>query len=211
MPFEPSNPRGEVAFQPLVSSASGTPTLMALPRPARDPGDVRDVQQLLEEAREEAAAEARASMEAELVQLREVAETVGPLIEELEGLRHTILQRSSEDIADVVRTFSRRVVGDALAMHPEALPKLVQDAIEQLPARDEITIAVSAESSEALVRALPQDLRERVTVDPAINAGAVVRTRNAALDATLETALNGLEEALQEWLSSQWWVEGDNT
>lgn len=209
MPFEPTSPSS--GFRPLMPTGDGAPTLIALPSPIPDARDVGDVQQLLADARDEAAAEAREELEAEVVQLRELAESIGPLVEELEGLRRTILQRASEDIADVVRTFAGRVVGDALAMHPEALSTLVQDAIEQLPARDEISIAVSAESSEALVRALPPELRDRVTVDPSIAAGALVKTRNAALDATLDAALQGLEAALQEWLSAQWWVEGDHT
>lgn len=208
MPFKPTAPP-PAGFQPWGPSTGSPGKLVALPTPARDPRNVHDVQELLSEARDTAAAEAREELEAEIVQLRELAATVGPLIEELEALRATTLQRSCEDIADVVRTFAQRVVGDALAIHPEALSTLVKDAIEQLPAHDEITITVAAEASEALVRALPAELRDRVVVDPSISAGAVVRTRHAALDATLDTAMQGLESALQEWLAAQWWVEGD--
>lgn len=210
MAFKPTTPPSS-GFQPLVPSQVGGPTLFALPQPEPDPSNVDDVQQLLSEAREEAADEARGEADAELAQLRELVQTVGPLIEELEGLRKEMLQRTAEDIAEVVRTFAGRVVGDALALHPEALSRLVKDAIEQLPVRDEISISVSADASEALVRALPADLRDRVTVDASIRAGALVRSRHAALDATLDTALEGLEHALQEWLSAQWWVEGDGS
>jgi len=172
------------------------------------PVDPDELPGMLAEAREAGAAEARQIMESELAALRQVAEELGPALEELARLRHSTLVAAAEDVADIIRVFATKLVGDSLALHPEALPKLVQDAVAQLPDTDEVTIVVSPQAAESLTRYLEAGLRERVIVDPELGNGAVVRTRNASLDATLRHAEGALETAIQAWLSEQWWVDG---
>lgn len=207
MPFRPLTPDGAPFHGWGVPRPEAQPNLRELPPP--DPGAAEDLDTLLEQAREAGAAEARAEVELELTQLREAMATLGPILEEVAGLRRRTLVGLAEDVADVVRLFAHRVVADALAMHPEALPALVRDAVSQLPESEEITIAVAPQSAESLSRALEPRLRDHIVVDPEITAGAVVRTRYASLDTTLQTAEKGLESALQEWLSEQWWVDGE--
>ncbi len=161
------------------------------------------------EAREEGAAEAREELQAELAQLKEVVDAVLPAVQQLEALRKRTLSEAAEDIAEIVRLFATRIVQDALAMHPDALPRLVTEALSQLPEHEEVTITVSPQSAETLSRALPADLRDRVQIDMEMGPGAVVRTRNASVDATLQTATEGLDAALRDWLGEQWWVEGE--
>jgi len=181
------------------------PELEVYEPPVIDPDDLPA---LLAEAREEGASEAREAMEEELASLRAVVEEVGPALEELARLRHTTLVAAAEEVADIIRLFAHKIVGDSLALHPDALPKLVQDAIAQLPEADEITIEVSPAAAETLSRHLDASLRDRVIVDPELEAGAIVRTRHATLDASLRHAESALETAIQGWLSEQWWVDG---
>ena len=210
MPFKSMVPTG--SFQSWASpNDPERPSLQEVPQPDRAPTSMEELQTLLDEAKEEGAEEAKAEVGVELAQLREVIETLEPALKELEALRHGTLVRAAEDIADVVKLFASRVVGDALAIHPDALPRLVRDAIDQLPEREQVTIEVSPAASEKLSRTLPQELRDRIVVMPEITAGAVVRTRNASLDATLKTAEQALESAVQEWLAEQWWVDGDHS
>ncbi len=205
MSFRPLDPNRS-RFHRWGSGAPAPPELREAPPgvPAEEGLD-----DLLHRAREEGAAEARAENEAELAQLREAIEILGPALEDLAGLRRRTLIGLAEDVGDIVRLFAQRIVSDALALNPEALPGLVRDAVTQLPETEEITIAVSPQSAEPLSRALEPSLRDRIVVDPDIESGAVVRTRYASLDATLKTAEQGLESAVQGWLAEQWWVEGE--
>ncbi|MBX2801959.1 MAG: flagellar assembly protein FliH [Myxococcales bacterium] len=197
-------------FRPLTPSDRSPPRISAVPdRAGPDLDDMEELQGLIREAREQGAAEARAEMEAELVQLREALDALGPTLEDLAAMRRRTLSQSAEDVADLVRLFASRVVHDALAHNPDALVRLVKEAVAQLPESEEVTIVVSPQAAETLTRVLEPKLKDRVVVDAEIQAGAVVRTRYASLDATLRTAEQGLETAVQEWLSEQWWVEGD--
>ncbi|HHO53591.1 MAG TPA: hypothetical protein ENK18_22650 [Deltaproteobacteria bacterium] len=206
MSFRPLSPEGP-RFRGLGAPEPEAPGPRELPPP--EPGQIEDLEAQLQQAREAGAEEVRSELGAELDQLRDAMASLGPILDELAGLRRRTLIDLAGDIADIVRLFAHRVVADALAMHPEALPGMVRDAVSKLPESEEITIAVAPQSAEALSRALEPRLRDHIVVDPEITGGAIVRTRYASLDTTLQTAEQGLESALQEWLSEQWWVDGE--
>ncbi|MEN0065248.1 MAG: FliH/SctL family protein [Myxococcota bacterium] len=172
--------------------------------PAVDPDELPG---LLAEAREAGAQAVREELEGELTSLRETVEHLGPVLDDLARLRHATLLTAAEDVAEIVRLFARKVVGDSVVLHPEALPRIVKEALQQLPDADEVTLVVSPQASESLSRHLDSSLRERLTVDPELGEGVIVRTHHATLDATLRHAEQALDSAIQSWLSEQWWVE----
>jgi flagellar biosynthesis/type III secretory pathway protein FliH len=203
-------------FRPLVASGASfrgwgpaAPPPIAEVPPPPEPEPVaagptpQELEALLEEARARGAAEARAALEAELAELRQAVDAIGPALEQLDGLRRRTLAGAAGDVADIVRLFARRVIGDALAMNPDALRHLVEDALDQLPEGEEVQIAVPAGAETRVAKALGPALTGRVVGDPDLSGGAVLKTRNASLDATLETALNGLDAALRDWLAEQ--------
>jgi len=172
-----------------------------------------DVAALVAEAEARGRAEGRAEAQAELAEAVAAAEAVvealAPAVAELETLRRQSLEQAAHDVGELVLLFARRVVDRSLALHPEALPSLVLDAVGQLPDRDEVTIAVAPHLAETLSRSLPTELRERVVADIELSNGAVVRTRYVCIEATLSHASEGLEKAVKTWLSEQWWAMGD--
>ncbi len=203
-------------FRPLVASGASfrgwgpaAPPPIAEVPPPPEPEPVaagptpQELEALLEEARARGAAEARAALEAELAELRQAVDAIGPALEQLDGLRRRTLAGAAGDVADIVRLFARRVIGDALAMNPDALRHLVEDALDQLHEAEEVQIAVPAGAETRVAKALGPALTGRVVGDPDLSGGAVLKTRNASLDATLETALNGLDAALRDWLAEQ--------
>jgi len=179
-----------------------------------EPAAAVDVDALVAEAEARGRAEGKAEAEAELAEARAEAEAVvaalSPALAELEALRREALAEAAGDVAELVLLFARRVVDRSLALHPEALPSLVLDAVGQLPDRDEVTIAVAPHLAEGLTRSLPGELRDRVVADIDLENGAVVRTRFVCIEATLKHATEGLDRAVQTWLSEQWWAVGDN-
>ncbi|MEM6930087.1 MAG: hypothetical protein AAF602_24320, partial [Myxococcota bacterium] len=124
----------------LPPAATPPPDLEVHGPPAIDPEELPG---LLAEAREAGAAQALEGIQEELETLRAMALQMGPALDELARLRHTTLVAAAEDVADIVRVFATKLVGESLALHPEALPKLVRDALAQLPDSDDVTIACS--------------------------------------------------------------------
>ena len=137
--------------------------------------------------------------------LEDERQEVRALLIELRQLKSDVLEASSTQLAEILKSFAQRIVGQSLALHPEALPDLVRDAVAQLPGADELTIAVSPDAAERLANVLDGDLRNAVVVDPTITSGVLVRTATLAVDATLDVAMQSLDAAIKTWLADQWW------
>ena len=94
-------------------------------------------------------------------------------------------------------------MGDSLAYNPEALPTLVEAAIEQMPDEDEITIKVAPDDVPCVQDALDEPFRDRVVPSDDVEAGCIVETKFASIDSSLEAVVAGLESAVAEWLESE--------
>lgn len=210
-----------VGFQPVVYSGGAEPAFRRLGAPpppvevetAEPEPEPVDVEALVAEALARGREEGRAEVEAEVAAEREAIEAervaVAAALEQLQGLRHEALTQAAEDVAELVLMFSRRVVDRSLALHPEALPALVMEAVGHLPSREQVSIAVAPHLAERLARGLPGELRDCVVADAEVDNGAVVSTRYVSFEATLAHATEGLDHAVRDWLSEQWWAVGD--
>ena len=166
--------------------------------------------ELEEKAFQRGRAAAMAEMAGKLQSLREegerhaeVAARFGPVVEELDGLRQRLIRQSSEDVAELALHMARRVVGETLAVHPQALRKLVMDAIERLPGDDEITVRVRPQDLEAIDQHLPTRRSIRVIPDEGIEGGCVVEAQCGEVSSSIDTAFTGLRAAVDEWLEDQ--------
>lgn len=171
-------------------------------------------QEALDELEEKAFQRGRAAAMAEvagkLQSLREegerhaeMAARFGPVVEELDGLRQRLIRQSSEDVAELALHMARRVVGETLAVHPQALRKLVMDAIERLPGDDEITVRVRPQDLEVIDQHLPTRRSIRVIPDEGIEGGCVVEAQCGEVSSSIDTAFTGLRAAVDEWLEDQ--------
>ena len=194
----PSVPSGVVdALEALEAEVEGPMTSEAL-------------EELEEQAFQRGRAAAMAEMSGQLQSLREeserhaeIAASVGPIAQELDGLRHRLIRQSAEDVAELALHMARRVVGETLAVHPQALRKLVLDAIERLPGDDEITVRVRPEDLEVVDQHLPTRRSVRVIPDEGIEGGCVVEAQCGEVSSSIDTAFTGLRAAVDEWLEDQ--------
>lgn len=213
MAFRPTPHAQVLAFRRWGEAAAVAPVEDAPVEEVVPEPEPVDVDALIAEALARGRAEGRAAVEAEVRAEREaLAEThdvLSTALTEMEGVRHQALSRAAEDVSALVLLFAKRVVDRSLALHPEALPALVMEAVAQLPNRDQVSIAVAPHLAERLTRSLPGELRERVVADPDVDNGAIVKTRHVSIEATLAHASDGLEKAVRTWLSEQWWAVGD--
>lgn len=165
----------------------------------------------LEAAREAGRQESRNAIEEERQQLRQAIDSVNALHQELVAARDQTLRDSAEAIATIVRSFTHRITAQTLALHPDALPGLVKDVCAQLSDSEPITIAVCPADAERLAQRLDGPLRDAVVVDASLSAGVSVRTPTTRVDATLATAMENLELAIQTWLREQWWSHDEDS
>jgi len=148
-------------------------------------------------------AEKMQAYKAENAALKDVSESISSLAGELEDLRVRLIQQASEDVADMALHMARRVVGETLAVHPQALRKLVVDAIERLPGDDEITVRVRPQDLQSIQDNLPVRRDIRVIEDDSLEGGCVVQAQCGEVSASIETAFTGLRAAVDEWLEDQ--------
>jgi len=140
---------------------------------------------------------------AENERLQSISERIEPLVNELESLRTNIIRKASEDLAEMALHMARRVVGETLAVHPQALRKLVSDALERLPGEDEVTIRVRPEDLSVIEQHLPTRRKIRLLADESLEGGCVVEAQCGEVSASVEAAFTGLRAAVEEWLEEQ--------
>ena len=186
------------AFVPLLRhfvSESATP----LPSPVA-PIDVEAERAAAYRAGHDDAERACAARLAELEQRLAVAV---PLLDEVARARREALDRSATDVGEMVIAFARKVVGDSLTVHPDALIGVVRAALDELPDEDEVWVRVAPDQVERVRSVVPEPHRDRVVAAPEVASGCVVQTRHVTIDATLDAAVAGIDAATQAWLAGR--------
>lgn len=148
-----------------------------------------------------AAAERAAAVR--IAALEEQLKAAVPLIAEVARARREAVEQAAVDVAELVLGLARKVAGDALTVHPDALPGLVRGALAELPDEDEVTIRVAPDQVERVRAVLPEPHRGRVVAAPDIDVGCVVETRHVAIDATLGAAVDAITAATAAWLAGR--------
>lgn len=159
--------------------------------------------QQLEAARQEGREEAANTHQASIDALKEAAQTLTDAIEEVDTLRQSILRDNAEAVGNMITGIARRVLGSSLALHPDALPNLVRRAVEQMPAREGLTVSVPAAQAERIHRVVGSEMGIQVLADIEIQEGCVVRSEGVSIESTVDHAIQGVEAAVSEWTKQQ--------
>lgn len=165
-----------------------------------------DLETLVLAAREQGASEVRAQLQGQIdelqAQLAQVAaerDALAQLDDALHSFRAEAREQAVDDVVQLALAMTRRIVGESMALHPDALPGVVQGVLEQLPSEDEVVVKVRPEDAAAIETRLRGRRGVKVGVDSNIDAGCVVEATFGTIDATLDTAMEGLERAVREW------------
>ncbi len=168
--------------------------------PPRQP---EDIEQIREAAREQGRREVIDALRAENESIRAVAEQLATALESIASLRSEALSQASDDVAALVASLAIQIAGESLALNPESLPALLQAAIAELPSTEDLHVLVAPHMVGPLSLHVPDALRSRISADPDIRQGCIVRTRFASLDATLQTAERSINRAIKTWLTER--------
>jgi flagellar assembly protein FliH len=143
------------------------------------------------------------ALEQENERLSGLSSQIEPLVDELGAFRYKMIRQSSEDLAEMALHMARRVVGETLAVRPQALRKLVADALERLPGEDEVTIRVRPEDLSVIENHLPTRRTVRLIGDEELEGGCVVTAQCGEVSASVDAAFQGLRAAVEDWLEEQ--------
>lgn len=157
-----------------------------------------------------AAAEKRiaAAVESEKESLRQNAQPVKGVLEQLAAVMHEnrqrLLAQAEADLLLLALDIARRLVGRELSLDPEAIRPLAAECIGLVTDRTGITARVNPEDFRVMndvmpeLRAIFPDLGPvRIEPDPAVERGGLTAsTREAEVDMRLATRLAAFEEAI---------------
>ncbi len=185
-------------FQPGPGSRSLVAELAdaTVAEPALTPADL---EALLDQARAEGAAQERARVEGELGQLRNQGRALAEAVEQVRGLRRQILTEVTEEVGELVCRLTQRVLGQSIALHPEALPTLLARALERFPDQEGLSIRVPPGAMEALREVVSPEVGAALVEDPTVQQGVVVSSRRGEVESTLASAMEAIEEAVRAW------------
>ena len=127
--------------------------------------------------------------------LRRVAQT----IEELGGLRQTLIQETEREMVQLALTLARRVVHREVSLDPELAAALAHVALERLGTNTPATIRLNPEDYTVVTRDGARWGGQTVTVvpDPSISrGGCLVESAFGSVDATIERQFDELSRAL---------------
>lgn len=199
-PFEPSltpsSPTLDEDDEPAESSAEAAGEVDEDDDEPEDEEEVVDLDALIAEAEHKALLKARAELIPEREALRAEQERTAALGMEVAALRGRILDGLSHDISNVVLGVTRRVVGDAMVHHPDALKRVIEDAVGRFPERSGLHVRVAPEDVER-VRGWLGDAE--VVADEAVSGGCIVDGEEGAVDASLEAVYEGLDAVVEAW------------
>lgn len=186
---------GHPAFRPMCAPASA---------PSQGAASADRPEEVSVEAQIEAArAEAREQVLAELAErdARAQAQLVvaAEALEQAATLRREALHQASKQMGELVLAVVRRIVGESMALHPQALPGIVEAAIALLPERDEVTVRVAPDRVEEIVERFGDRAGVRVIGDASVTGGCRAQAGHAAIDASVEAALTGVAAAVHAW------------
>lgn len=211
--------RGEAPVAAFAAAAaSGPVAVSAAPAPAAAPipaaapaAPPATEESLLSEHRERLAAlerEAftkgyaqgeRAGLEAGGKRAEAMLRRVAQTIEELGGLRQTLIQETEREMVQLALTLARRVVHREVTLDPELAAALAHVALERLGTTTPATIRLNPEDYTVVAQDGARWGGQTVTVvpDPSISrGGCLVDTAFGSVDATIERQFDELSRAL---------------
>jgi flagellar assembly protein FliH len=141
----------------------------------------------------------RAGMEAGGKRAEAMLRRIGQTIEELGGLRQTLIQETEREMVQLALTLARRVVHREVTLDPELAAALAHVALERLGTTTPATIRLNPEDYTVVAQDSARWGGQTVTVvpDPSISrGGCLVDSAFGSVDATIERQFDELSRAL---------------
>ncbi|MEO5819671.1 MAG: FliH/SctL family protein [Vicinamibacteraceae bacterium] len=201
-------PRPAVVAPTVTSPAGAAPGLAAPTTPAAPPAT--DESLLAEHGERLAGLEReaftkgyaqgeRAGLEAGGKRAEAMLRRIGQTIEELSGLRQTLITETEREMVQLALILARRVVHREVTLDPELAAALAHVALERLGTNTPATVRLNPEDYTIVAQDSARWGGQTVTVvpDPSISrGGCLVESAFGSVDATIERQFDELSQAL---------------
>jgi flagellar assembly protein FliH len=193
-------PASPIAAPPSAPTAPGAPAAA----PVNDESLMAEHRERLAALEREAftkgyAQGERAGLEAGGKRAEAMLRRIGQTIEELGGLRQTLIQQTEREMVQLALTLARRVVHREVTLDPDLAGALAHVALDRLGTNTPATIRLNPEDYTVVAQDSARWGGQTVTVvpDPSISrGGCLVESAYGSVDATIERQFDELSRAL---------------
>ncbi|MDB5038231.1 MAG: Flagellar assembly protein FliH/Type secretion system HrpE [Bacteriovoracaceae bacterium] len=148
-------------------------------------------------ARAEGAREAETRL---MAPLRAALENIEKILDEISQFRRELFKESEEDILELVRTVSKRVIAKEVSLNPDLMKDVVGKALTHLEKQKRISIHANPSDFEFYHKAKEDFLNKfkgieelEIGVDPDVPKGSVnIRSKTVELDLRLDAMVDHL-------------------
>ncbi len=138
--------------------------------------------------------------------LESAARALATAAEEISRLRDSLAKNSSQDMLRLVMTIAEQIIRREVSADPQVVLTIIENALQSSVRSDQYRIRVNPEDLEHVTQQKPLFLASisglknlSVEADPAISRGGCrVDSELGEVDATLETQLESIRQALNE-------------
>lgn len=171
-------------------------------------GHAQGLKRGLEEGREQGRKEGHEQAIAELrPQLQQIVESWTAALEQWEASRSEMLLSAKEDALAFAVAMGEKIIFRTIEVDPSIVEDQLADALALLSQPSAVTITVNPADRDLVEEVLPELMRSAdackhasVSNDPEITrGGCIVRTAGGEVDATIETQLDRIVEAVLPW------------
>lgn len=141
----------------------------------------------------------RAELLPRIAELEQAIPQTDSLLEAVAHTRRETLVQARNDIAELVETLTRRIVGDAVALDKRALLSVVDQAIETVSHDEVLFLRVPEDVAELVRDHVHPDVAARVVGDPSLHNACEVVTAEARVETSLADVLDQLTALVHEW------------
>lgn len=197
--------------QPQTMSPPGFPKQGSRQRQPSSPEIAADLQQQLDQARQQGIQEGLRQAEAAAGQrvqacINEMGERLAQSIAAIAALRPRLRHEAETQVVELALQVARKILHRTMAVDPDALAGLVSSALSRIDARELLEIRVGAAHHAAVRSALDRaglPCQVQVVADASLELGAVlIETGRGRLDASVSTQLSEIERGFADYLSS---------
>lgn len=139
-------------------------------------------------------------------QLETTAQALAAAAEELSRLRESLARNSHQDMLRLVLAISEQIIRREVAADPKVILTIIETALQASIRTDQYRILINPVDLENVTRQKPLFLASisglknlSIETDPAISPGGCrIDSELGAVDATIETQLEAIQQALNE-------------
>lgn len=165
----------------------------------------QEAQKLLQEGYEEGLRKAQEEVKDDQ---QKAIEQSKEILEEARRSKLEIISSAEEEIISLVIAITRKVIASELQMRPELIKNIVKEAVEILDSPENVKVSVNPEDIELLTEKLCSaelfeigNKRMEISLKPdnrISRGGCIVESNSAIVDATMETRIQNIDNALKE-------------